>query len=86
MTSAPLVAAVTRAASPELLGLFLVGALVAICCGLNWALDLRGTLGRRTGAPPVAVPSPGHLRLLGSLLTAAGVVLLCVTYVLWRLG
>jgi uncharacterized protein YjeT (DUF2065 family) len=86
VTSAPLIAAVASAASPELLGLFVVGAVVAIGCGLSWALDLRTVLARRSGAQPVAVHQQGHLRLLGSLLTAAGVVLLGVTYLLWRLG
>ncbi|MZD08688.1 hypothetical protein GTW43_26940 [Streptomyces sp. SID5785] len=66
--------------------MFVVGALVAIGRGLSWALDLRTVLARRAGAPPVAGPPPGQLRLLGSLLATAGVGLLVVAYVLWRLG
>ncbi|WP_460245734.1 hypothetical protein [Streptomyces sp. BYX5S] len=67
-------AAGDRATSPVLLGVFVLGGLIAIGAGLSWVLDLRGTA------------RVSHLRALGAALTLAGVVLLGVTFTLWQLG
>ncbi|MEV3856523.1 hypothetical protein AB0J38_19625 [Streptomyces sp. NPDC050095] len=77
ISTLPLAAAGTQAASPVLLGVFAVGGLVAISAGLTWAFNVRGI---STGR------SVGHLRVLGAALALAGLVLLGVTYALWHLG
>ncbi|MEV5611353.1 hypothetical protein [Streptomyces sp. NPDC052225] len=78
--------------SPVILGAFLVGGLVALWTGMNWALDIRGIATRRgnraTGldASGNLLARPGYLRVLGAVMALAGVLLIVVTYVLWQLG
>ncbi|MEU6843184.1 hypothetical protein ABZ930_15070 [Streptomyces sp. NPDC046716] len=47
MTSGVTLATAGHGPSPVILGAFLVGGIIAIWTGMNWALDLRGITTRR---------------------------------------
>ncbi|WP_372346981.1 hypothetical protein [Streptomyces sp. KL116D] len=86
MTAGTTFAAAGHGPSPVILGAFLLGGVVAVWTGVNWALDLRGISTRRGAAAPTVFARPGYLRLLGALMAVAGLLLILVAYALWHLG
>ncbi|WP_353941798.1 hypothetical protein ABII15_09260 [Streptomyces sp. HUAS MG91] len=103
MTAGVTLTASGHGPSPVILGAFLVGGVVAIWTGMNWALDLRGITTRRVrhkrdaswdvtstvndlDATGDLLARPGYLRLLGAVMTLAGLLLIVVAYALWQLG
>ncbi|WP_406506672.1 hypothetical protein [Streptomyces sp. NBC_00212] len=85
--------------SPVIVGIFVVGGLAALWCGVNWAFNVRGIAVRRAEAirqrhamqlggvsSGTMWAQPWYHRLLGAVLTAAGLVLVIAGYALWHLS
>lgn len=82
-----------------IIGIFVVGGIAALWCGVSWAFNVRGITVRRAeairrrhamqldGVSSGAMwPQPWYHRLLGALLTVAGLVLVIAGYALWHLN
>ncbi|MFD8570977.1 hypothetical protein [Streptomyces sp. NPDC057694] len=61
MTAGVTLAAPGHGPSPVILGAFLVGGIVAIWTGMNWALDLRGITTRRCERIRHKQPTPWNM-------------------------
>ncbi|MFD7339591.1 hypothetical protein ACFV98_26800 [Streptomyces violascens] len=82
--------------SPVIVGLFLLGGLAALWCGVNWAFDVRGIATRRAeniqrrqglgAGQGMMWAQPWYQRVLGAGMAGAGLVLTVAAFALWHLG